>query len=182
MITLDFTEASVEPSERGFWFKALIPNSEVQQARQFVLTKRDKPHVLEIKEKKEKRSLDANAYFWKLLTELANALGSTKEELYLKYVREVGPYKDFSFPPDDAKTFRVAWSMLGTGWPTEQVDYTPDGEQVVIRAYYGSSQYSKKQMSRLIDSVVTDCQAIGIETLTPDKLALLKEDWNAQRN
>lgn len=182
MITLNFTEAAIEPSEKGFYFKALIPNSEVQQARQFVLTKRDKPHVLEIKEKKEKRSLDANAYFWKLLTELANALGTTKEELYLKYVREVGPYKDFTFPPDDAKTFRTAWSMLGTGWPTEQVDYTPDGEQVIIRAYYGSSQYSKKQMSRLIDSVVTDCQAIGIETLTPDKLSLLKEEWNAQRN
>lgn len=182
MITLTFTEATIEHGEKGFYLKALIPNSEVQQARQFVLTKRDKPHVLEIKEKRDKRSLDANAYFWTLLTELANALGTKKEELYLKYVRDFGPYKDFTFPPDDAKTFRTAWSMLGTGWPTEQVDYTPDGEQVIIRAYYGSSQYSKKQMSRLIDNLVADCKSLGIETLPPDKLSLLKEDWNASRN
>ena len=182
MITLSFTDAAIEHSEKGFYFKVLIPNSEVQQARQFVLTKRDKPYVLEIKEKKEKRSLDANAYFWKLLTDLANALGGTKDELYLKYVREVGPYKDFALSPDEAQTFRTAWSMLGTGWPTEQVDYTPDGDQVIIRAYYGSSQYNKKQMSRLIDSVVEDCSIVGIETLTPEKLSLLKEEWNAQRN
>lgn len=182
MISLNFTDAEIERCEKGFYFKALIPTSEVQQARQFILTKRDKPHVLEIKEKKQKRSADANAYFWTLLTEAAAALGNTKEELYLKYVRRVGPYKDFTMTEDEAKTFRKAWSMLGTGWPTEQVDYTPDGEQVVIRAYYGSSQYSKKQMSLLIDSLVTDCKAIGIETLTPDKLSLLKEGWNAQRN
>ena len=182
MITLTFTEAAVEMGDNGFYFKALIPASEVRQARQFVLTKRNKPHVLEIKEKKEKRSLDANAYFWQLLSELANALGTKKEELYLKYVQDFGPFRDFTLTKEESKTFCTAWSMLGTGWPTEQVDFAPDGDRVVIRAYYGSSTYSTKQMSRLIDSVVEDCKAIGIETMTPDKLALLKDGWNAQRN
>ena len=182
MISLNFTEAAIERDEKGLWLKTLIVPSDIPQARQFVLTKRDKPYVAELKEKKERRSLDANAYFWKLLTELADALTTTKESLYLKYVREVGPYKDFTLSPDEAQTFRTAWSMLGTGWPTEQVDYTPDREQVIVRAYYGSSQYNKKQMSRLIDSVVEDCVTVGIETLTPEKLSLLKEEWNAQRN
>lgn len=182
MITLNFTDASIEVGEKGFYLKTLIQPSEVRQARQFVLSRRNRPYVLEIKEKKEKRSLDANAYFWQLLSELANALGSTKEELYLQYVHDFGPFRDFTLTPEEAKTFRTAWSKLGSGWPTEQVDYAADGERVVIRAYYGSSTYNVKQMSRLIDSVVDDCKAVGVETMSPDKLALLKDEWNAQRN
>ena len=46
-----------------------------------------------------------------------------------------------------------------------------------VTLYYGSSTYDTKQMSRLIDNIVQDCQAVGIETLTPDKLALLLEEW-----
>ena len=46
-----------------------------------------------------------------------------------------------------------------------------------LRAYYGSSTYDTRQMSVLIDNLVQDCKALDIETMTPDKLALLKEGW-----
>ena len=182
MITLDFMSASVECGEDGFYFKALLAPSDVQQARKFVLSHKSKGYVMEIKQKRESRSLDANAYFWQLLSKLAAALGSTKEELYLNYVRDFGPFRDFTLTQEEAKTFRTAWSMLGVGWPTQQIDYASDGERVVIRAYYGSSTYNTRLMSRMIDSVVEDCKAVGIETLPPEKLSLLKENWNAQRN
>ena len=154
-----------------------------RDAKKFVGETKPKRYAVEIKEYREHRSLDANAYMWKLLDEMAEAKSlmeekaCTKEELYLDYVKEVGPYKDFTLSEDQAKTFRVAWSMLGTGWPTEQVDFSPDGEQVVIRAYYGSSQYNKKQMSRLIDMVVQDAKALGVETLTPMELARMTDRW-----
>ena len=44
--------------------------------------------------------------------------------------------------------------------------------------YYGSSTFDTQQMSRLIDGLVQDCRALGLETLPPDKLALLKEAWD----
>lgn len=151
--------------------------NELAPARKFVLEHKDKLYDCEIREHREKRSLDANAYAWVLMTRLAVAIGVHETEIYRMKVREVGPYKDFILTPDEAKTFRVAWEALGTAWPTEQVDFEPDGEHVRIRAYYGSSQYNTKQMSRLIDSIVADCEAVGIETMTPDKIALLKEEW-----
>ena len=156
-----------------------------RDAKKFVGEMKPKKYAVEIKEYREHRSLDANAYMWRLLDEMAEVKSlieektCTKEELYLGYVKEVGPFKDFTLPEDQAKTFRVAWSMLGTGWPTEQVDFSPDGEQVVIRAYYGSSQYNKKQMSRLIDMVVQDAKALDIETLTPMELARMTDRWGA---
>lgn len=141
-----------------------------------------KTYDLTVKPHRERRSLDANAYCWVLLDKLADALDTTKEELYRECIRHIGPHKDFALTEDEAKTFRVAWERLGTGWPTEQVDYSQDGEKVVVRAYYGSSTYNTRQMSRLIDQIVAECKAQGIETLPPDRLAALMEDWNAQAN
>lgn len=147
-----------------------------REAKKFVGEMKPRKYVAEIKEFREKRSLDANAYFWVILDKIAEALARTKEELYLEYVKKVGPFKDFTLTEDEAKTFRVAWNRLGIGWPTEQVDYDQDGDRVVIRAYYGSSTYNTKQMSRLIDMVVEDAKGLGIETMTPEELARLKEE------
>lgn len=133
---------------------------------------------------REKRSLNANSYMWTLCDKLAKRLCETtrtkhtKEDIYRNAVREIGIYKDFEdLTPANAKTLCHAWEMLGTGWLTEQVDYAPDGENVVVRCYYGSSQYNKRQMSRLIDSIVQDCQAVGVETRTPDEIAKLISLW-----
>ncbi len=177
---LTFTDARIE-NDGGVWLCLKV--AEPAPARRFVMEQKKRLYDVEIREHREKRSLDANAYFWTLLEELAKALGEKKEDLYLQYVRDYGIFRDWTLPPENVSTFQTVWSKQGTGWPTEQVDYTPDGENVVIRAYYGSSVYNTKQMSRLIDAVVQDCQSVGIETMTPDKLALLKEEWgNARRD
>lgn len=127
-----------------------------------------------IKKWRDKRSIDANNYMWRLLEDLAIVTRQTKEHLYLDFIKRFGLFKDFTLTQDEAKTFRVAWSNLGTGWPTEQVDFDPDGDRVVIRAYYGSSTYNTKQMSRLVDAVIDECKAQGIDTDTPAE----KAKWN----
>lgn len=166
--------------------KAEIINFTYLNARQSVLTLKlesdfreqfdrlnGKPVDVEVKEYKEKRSLTSNAYLWTLLDKIAGAIGSDKESIYLDFVRQYGLFKDFTLTEDEAKTFSVAWGKLGTGWPTEQVDYDPDGEHVVIRAYYGSSTYNTKQMARLLDAVVEECKGLGIETRPKEEIESL---------
>ena len=177
MESVRYTKAAIAVDGDGTWLKLCVLPADAQKARKSVLRQRECVYTADLKEYREKRSLDANAYFWRLLDELAISLGEPKEDLYLRYVKECGPFRDFTLSEEEAGTFRTAWSMLGTGWPTEQVDYAEDGDRLVIRAYYGSSTYNTKQMSRLIDSVVADCKAVGIETLPPEKLAAMKEDW-----
>lgn len=139
--------------------------------------------AIEISKHREKRSLDANSYMWVLCSKLAQKLSKektkyTKEDIYRRAIKEIGIYKDFSgLSQADAKTLRHAWELLGTGWITEQVDFMPDGENVIVRCYYGSSQYNTKQMSRLIDNIVQDCQAVGIETKTPNEIAEMLSLW-----
>ena len=142
---------------------------------------------IKISKYREKRSLNANAYFWKLCGELAQVLSDTtktkhtKEDIYRNAIKESGIYKDFQgLSQTDAKTLRHAWELLGTGWITEQVDFMPDGENVIVRCYYGSSTYNKKQMSRLIDNIVQDCEAVGIETRTPNEIAEMLSLWESE--
>lgn len=177
MTTLTFTEAKIL-FENGVWLCLKV--NEPAPARGFVLGMLQKVYECSIQEHRKKRSRDANSYMWTLLDKMADVLRTEKEELYLSYVKRVGVFVDYELPPDKAKTFCVVWNHMGTGWPTEVVDFTPDGERQIIRAYYGSSTYNTKQMSRLIDAVVIDCKELGIETMPPDKLAALKEDWRGQ--
>lgn len=177
MVNVRYTKAAIAVDGDGTWLRLLIHPQDGHKARKAVLGQRECVYTAELKEYREKRSLDANAFLWVMLDKLAGALNNTKEELYLMYVKGCGPFKDFCLEPDEAKTFRKAWEMLGVGWPTEQVDWSEDGERVIVRAYYGSSTYNTKQMSRMLDTVVEDAKAVGIETLSDRELSLLKEEW-----
>ena len=147
-----------------------------------------KMYAAELKEHHERRSLSANSYLWALLDDLAFTLSTqaaplTKEELYRKYIKEVGIWKDVhNIEPEAAKTVRTAWEMLGTGWVTEQVvDMTNQLSHYNILNRENlmpfSSTYNTKQMSRLLDAVIADCKEQGIDVATPSELALLKEEW-----
>ena len=43
--------------------------------------------------------------------------------------------------------------------------------------YYGSSSYSTHQMSVLIDQLIEDAKALGIETMPQDRLEALLNEW-----
>lgn len=132
---------------------------------------------------REKRSLDANAYLWKLCTMIADKLSDdgvphTKEEIYQRAIKARGIFREQGeLPLDFSKTSRTAWEMLGTGWVTEQVDFEPDGERVIVRFYYGSSVYNSKQLSYVIDWLKVECQNLGIETKSQAEIDSLLKSW-----
>ena len=127
----------------------------------------------------ESRTKDANRYFWALCEKIAENQNTTKIDVYLNTIKDVGVFYDDEVEVDKVQRRRKAWEMIGTGWLTERVDFSADGSKEVIRFYYGSSSYNKKQMGRLIENVVQDCQALGIETRTPDQIANLVSMWEA---
>jgi low affinity Fe/Cu permease len=47
----------------------------------------------------------------------------------------------------------------------------------VVILYYGSSSYDTAQMSALIDSLVQDAQALGIETRSPNEIQALLDEY-----
>lgn len=127
---------------------------------------------------RKKRSLDANAYAWTLLDKLSVVLRVPKETLYRDYIKDVGGVSDtVCVKTDSIQKLCVAWEKNGLGWQWASFPSSTAGYTNVI-LYYGSSTYDTKQMSRLIDLIVQDCKAQGIETADPEELRALLASWD----
>ena len=127
---------------------------------------------------RKRRSLDANAYFWALLNKLAEEINIPAIEIYRRYIRHIGGNNTVVCVPDKAVAdLTSGWEHNGIGWQTETQKSKLKGCTNVI-LYYGSSTYDTKQMSRLIDMVVQDCQSVGISTMTPREIATLMQGWS----
>lgn len=131
----------------------------------------------QIEKAKRKRSLDANAYCFVLIDKLAAAVGLTKEEVYRRAIKEIGGNSDVVCVKNEAvDSLCKAWSSRGLGWQTETFPSKINGCTNVI-LYYGSSCYSVQQMNALIQNVVHDCEQLGIETMPPERLAVMMNEW-----
>ena len=178
-LQLEFTGAGwFENSEGVHLTLALKPNFRAA-AKQFCQEVQDCPgkDYTAVLKRYRPRSLDANAYFWVLCDQLAEKTRIPKEDIYRSLVREIGGNCETVCVLDKAADkLRRGLEHNGLGWVTEILPSKIAGCVNVV-LYYGSSTYDSAQMSRLIDLVVQECQAQGIETKTPEELALLKEDW-----
>jgi hypothetical protein len=140
----------------------------------------DKDVSVEIKQYREKRSLDANAYCWVLLDKLAAQRGISKLDAYREAIRGIGGVSDTICATEKAAPKLVEnWSHNGIGWFAETMPSKIAGCTNVI-LYYGSSAFDTAQMSRLIDMVVQDCITLGIPTKQPEELEELIREWGCE--
>ena len=130
----------------------------------------------EIKEHRKKRSLDANGYLWVLISKIQQVLNVPKEVIYKDVIRDIGVYEVVPIKNEAVDKFREAWQKNGLGWITETTKSKLDGYTNVL-AYYGSSEYDSKEMSRLIDEVVQECRVLDIETKSDEEIKSLVEEW-----
>ena len=131
----------------------------------------DEEKLYEIKEYKEKRSLNANAYVWKLITEIGNKLRKSKEEVYLQMLKDYGQSEMVSILSSiDPKGFFKYYSIAGKS--------ILNGKEFThYKIYKGTSEYNTKEMSIFIDGVVQEAQQLDIETKTPNEIERLKRMW-----
>ena len=101
-----------------------------------------------------------------------------KTTVYREAIKEIGGVSDIVCVQNEAvDKLREGWEAHGLGWQTDVMPSKIEGCTNVV-LYYGSSTYDTKQMSALIDILVQDAQALGIETATPEQIAKYKELWD----
>lgn len=128
---------------------------------------------IEIKKYCKRRSLDANAYAWVLVDKIATVLRTDKADVYRQQIRNIGGVSEIVCIQNAAlEKFRAAWEKNGLGWQTDTIPSKIDGCTNVV-LYYGSSTYDANQMTQLIDHLIQDAKALGIETMTPLELERL---------
>lgn len=136
-----------------------------------------KPGRFEIKRVHKKRSLEQNAYMWALCTEIANAVGITKDEVYRRNIREGGQYTPLPIKAEAVEGFSRIWASHGTGWFCDVVDNSKLPGYKLVFAYHGSSAYDSKQMSLLIDRVRADAEAVGVVLSTEGFDEIMSEEY-----
>lgn len=176
-MNFQFDKARWTQDSEGFWLSLRIKIPTL--ARRFVASMKEKLYDAELKEHREKRSLDANAYAWVLMDKLAAKLRIKPDEIYRQYIPDVaGNFVIVPVREDMIEHWNKIWCSGHLGRMIEDMGecrHTPGYHN--IRCYLGSSDYDTVQMSRLIDLIVEDCKAQDIETKTPEQLAMMKEEW-----
>ena len=136
----------------------------------------DKDYEITINKEKKKRSNDANAYYWQLLGQLSAKVNVPPRDIYRTHIQDVGGnYEVFPIREEAVESWIKIWESRGMGWCAEIIGESKLRGYMNVICYFGSSVYDTKQMSRLIDLLVQDCKAQGIETMTPAELAQLIE-------
>ena len=151
----------------------------------------DRDIVWDLSEHKEKRSLSQNAYYWVLCGKVSQATRISTAAIHNQNLRDLGlvwRVNDELVPiylPDTEEAEKVAINAETYHIkPTSKTKEGKDGK--VFRCYVmlrGSSTFTTDEMSALLDLMIQEAKAQGIETITPDELEHMREiERNAQKN
>lgn len=163
---------------RSFDGNSLVITFEVDRTAEKQIEDIRKQDKLTIKATKfrQKRSLDANAYAWVLMTKISDVVHSSKEEIYEEMLQRYGTcYEDENGYVTITVKKSVDMSKIDGHWKL-------CGGNDKFNSYLmikGSSEYDTAEMSRFIDHIVQEAQELGIETMTPDEIERMKQEWGA---
>ena len=135
---------------------------------QWLFDQQDAEKLYEIKEKKSKRSLTANAYYWSLLNQLASVMRMDNQECHFLMLIRYGQYEVVSIRSDvSLHGYFKYYEVIGNGFVNGK-------EFTHYKIYKGSSQMDSKEFSVLLDGLISECEEVGIPTLTSSEVAQLK--------
>lgn len=137
--------------------------------------------TVEVKEYREKRSLNANKYFHLLSDKLADVMRMSKPKMknyllfhYGQKVRdEDGNLVIIKTNANEEDL--ITRTDIHLWYLKDALDGTP---MYVLLEH--SRFYDTMQMSILLDGVIAECKHVGIETETPDEIARLKALWGKE--
>jgi IS1 family transposase len=129
---------------------------------------------IKIKKFSPKRSLDANALLWKCLSEMAMHEGRDKWDLYIEKLKKHGKAYANSIDARGLNDLKAMWREVEV--IDRRVDIT-GREWVDVLLYPGSHLYTTKEFSKLLDDVIEDMKADGLQPPTSKEMQRSLELW-----
>lgn len=141
---------------------------------------KDDKLYIKVDKKRNKRSLDANAYLWKICDNIAKELCKdgtivTKEDIYKDSIKQIGTFEPFIVQEKSFDKFKRIWERQGLGFFVQKICIK--NKCVRVNCYYGSSTYDSKEMSLLIELVVELAKSLNIETKPKEEIESLLKEW-----
>lgn len=147
---------------------------------------KEKEFDLTVKRHRQKRSLDANAYFHVLCGKMADKIGSSKTEVKNRMLSLYGQI-------DKDEDGKAIFMIVRDDHPVEKWEYvhlmptaqTKELNGILYRVYAlirGSHEYNTKEMSLLISGTISEAREAGLsdaEIMSPNEKAMLSEVYGA---
>lgn len=152
-----------------------------EQITLFILGQTDPDKQWDIKEHKEKRSLDSNAYFHvladKLRQKLNISMARCKNHLIADYgqIEYISDGEPMIYKTNAPEDYMMELETLHS----KCVKVTEENGKPVYfyRIYRGSHTYDTKEFWQLLQGTIEECKAQGIQTATPTELAEMQRLW-----
>lgn len=132
------------------------------------LFSQDRDKVFTVKERRKKRTLTQNAYYWVLNDKLADALRMSRQEMHFHLLKSYAPCVVMTLlkavPLGDYFKY---YEVFAEGHLNGK-DYNH------VRIYKGSSKMDSAEFARLLDGTIQECEQQGIQTMTPSEIARLE--------
>ena len=136
---------------------------------------------------REKRSLDANAYFHVLVNAIAMALADSPDapsdtEVKRRLVLDYGAVdRDDNGDIIGAKLPASVNVLQYYPYAKPYKTVVENGREYQCYIFYKRTRtLDSKEMARLIDGAIQEAKALGIETRTPQEIAAMEAAWEAQ--
>jgi len=128
---------------------------------------------VELKQYRVKRSLDSNSYMWIIISKMASILNTSKDELYLQMLQRYGIFTHVIVKANVVERVRAEWKTV-----IELGEVTINGATgVQLQCFFGSHTYDSKEMSVLINGVVSEAKELGIETISTMEIERMQKSW-----
>ena len=130
--TAIITDINIDFNTRKPKISLLLDTNEISVVEEL---KNENKLNVELKKYKKKRSLDANAYMWVLVSKIQEKLNIPKEDIYRNAIKNIGVYEVIPVKDEAVERFIEAWKHNGLGWVCETTKSKLEGFTNVI-AYY----------------------------------------------
>lgn len=144
-------------------------------------------HVeIDLQKHKKPRSLSSNAYMWVLCQQIAEVLSNNgpvikKEDVYRQAIKDMFAPITSQVANEDVKDMKEMWESRGIGWICEDAGESTLYGQTNLNFYVGSSQFDTEKMSRLLDGIVQDAQALDIDVKSEEERDEMLRNWEKDR-
>ena len=128
----------------------------------------NKLYDVKITEYSDKRKQSQNSYYWVLVTQLADVLRTSKDELHEQLLKRYSQRDYISL---------LSHIKISDYFPYYEYQNTYKHNDNTFKSYLvfkRSSDMNKREFGILLDGLISECKECGINTLTPEQVRELK--------
>lgn len=136
------------------------------------LLTQDETKKFEIKEFKEKRSLNANSYYWKLISEISKINHSSIEEIHFEQLKKYGVMDYISLKSEIAPNNYFKYYVEDKHFKMGKQEMSS------YKVYKESHLMDSKEFSYLLEQTIDEAREMGIEILEDKQIEEMIKNYD----